>query len=120
MTRSTLLLLLPLLVVACGEKKAGIAGAASGSTTTTGATSAPIEKPAALEGIKSGPLSFAPIAKMADPSVVTIQTIGEESEPSGLFGRSRHRETKGLGTGFVIDKEGTVLTNNHEIGRAHV
>ncbi|MEO8874334.1 MAG: hypothetical protein ABI461_02005, partial [Polyangiaceae bacterium] len=105
MTRRTVLLILPLVLAACGEKKAGPLGAASSSSTTA---AAPLDKPQALEGIKSGPLSFAPIAKAADPSVVTIQTTGEEAEPSGFFGgRTRHRETKGLGTGFVIDKEGT-------------
>ena len=119
MTRRTVLLVLPLILAACGEKKAGPLGAPSGSAGTTAATTTPAEKPQMLEGIKSGPLSFAPIAKAADPSVVTIQTIGEESEPSGFFGgRARHRETKGLGTGFVIDKEGTVLTNNHVVADA--
>ena len=71
---------------------------------------------ASIEPAKSGPLSFAPIAKLADPSVVTVQTIGEEIEPSPFFSnRARRRETKGLGTGFVVDKDGTILTNNHVI-----
>ncbi|HEX7666474.1 MAG TPA: trypsin-like peptidase domain-containing protein [Polyangiaceae bacterium] len=87
-------------------------------TTATGATEQDKKPP--MEGIKNGPLSFAPIAKAVDPSVVTIQTIGEEQEPGGLFGRTRRRETKGLGTGFVIDNDGTVLTNNHVIEGATV
>jgi serine protease Do len=61
------------------------------------------------------PLSFAPIAKKADPSVVTITTVGEEQEPHGLFSRGRRRETRGLGTGFVITTDGTILTNNHVV-----
>jgi serine protease Do len=72
--------------------------------------------PATLGGGQAAPLSFAPIAKHADPSVVTINTFGEEIEPSPFFtGRSRRRETKGLGTGFVVDKDGIILTNNHVI-----
>ena len=60
-------------------------------------------------------MSFAPIAKRADPSVVTIRTIGDEQEATPFFGNVRHRLTRGLGTGFVIDKNGIILTNNHVI-----
>ncbi|MEO7113253.1 MAG: trypsin-like peptidase domain-containing protein [Polyangiaceae bacterium] len=116
MSTRCLLLVLPLLLFACDKKVSG----SSAPVVTTAATSsaAPLEKPVAMEGIKSGPLSFAPIAKAADPSVVTIQTIGEEVEPTGFFGHGRRQQTKGLGTGFVIDKDGTVLTNNHVVADA--
>ena len=77
----------------------------------------PVEKPA-FDPPKMGPLSFSPIVKMADPSVVTIQTIGEEIEASPFFRGARRRETKGLGTGFVVDKDGTCLTNNHVVENA--
>ena len=88
-------------------------GAAAGPapiTTTTVATPTPAP-PAEL---KMAPLSFAPIAKRADPSVVTIYTSGEE-EGRSVFGRRRGHTQKGLGTGFVVDKEGTIITNNHVI-----
>ena len=62
---------------------------------------------------QSAPMSFAPIAKRVDASVVTIMTTGEEDEVT-LFGR-RRRETQGLGTGFVVDKDGVILTNNHVV-----
>jgi serine protease Do len=61
------------------------------------------------------PLSFAPIAKHADPSVVTVLTTGEELEQSLYPGRVRRKQIKGLGTGFVVDRDGVVLTNNHVI-----
>ena len=61
------------------------------------------------------------IAKHADPSVVTIRTTGAEIEPSPFFSRRAVRhETKGLGTGFIVDKNGVVLTNNHVIKDAEV
>jgi len=65
--------------------------------------------------LKIAPLSFAPIAKKADASVVTIYTVGEE-EGRGMFGRrGRSRAAKGLGTGFVVDAAGVIITNNHVI-----
>ncbi|HEY8088621.1 MAG TPA: trypsin-like peptidase domain-containing protein [Polyangiaceae bacterium] len=64
------------------------------------------------------PSSFAPIARVADPSVVLITTVGVEEEISPFTHRRRRAETKGLGTGFVIDTHGTVLTNNHVVNNA--
>ncbi|MBS2018914.1 MAG: trypsin-like peptidase domain-containing protein [Deltaproteobacteria bacterium] len=63
------------------------------------------------------PLSFAPIAKRADVSVVTIYTVGEEEgQGRGLFGRrGRGRVQRGLGTGFIVDPAGTIITNNHVV-----
>ncbi len=71
--------------------------------------------PPPLPPMQGAPPSFAPIAKHADPSVVTITTFGEEVERTPFFGRVRRRETKGLGSGFVVDKDGIVLTNNHVV-----
>jgi serine protease Do len=70
--------------------------------------------------LTTAPASFAPIAKHADPSVVTIRTTGEEAEPSPFFGRHARHETKGLGTGFIVDRDGVILTNNHVIKDADV
>ncbi|MGH7439692.1 MAG: S1C family serine protease [Polyangiaceae bacterium] len=67
--------------------------------------------------VRVAPLSFAPIAHRVDPSVVTITTVEQEAEITP-FGRIRPRETQGLGTGFVVDKDGYILTNNHVVGDA--
>jgi serine protease Do len=68
--------------------------------------------------VTPAPLSFAPIARVADPSVVTINTVGVEEEVSPFTHRRRLGQTKGLGTGFVIDKSGIILTNNHVVADA--
>ncbi len=71
---------------------------------------------AALPVVPSSLASFAPIAKHADPSVVTITTA--EEEPSLFPGHVRLKR-EGLGTGFIVDKDGTILTNNHVIAGAN-
>jgi len=57
------------------------------------------------------PLSFAALARAADPGVVTIISRVEEVRPGGR----RRVVSEGLGTGFVYDRSGLVLTNNHVI-----
>lgn len=57
------------------------------------------------------PLSFAGLAKAADPGVVTILSTVERELRSGR----RRVISEGLGTGFVYDKDGLILTNNHVI-----
>ena len=64
------------------------------------------------------PLSFAPIAHRVDPSVVMITTVEQQAEVSPFTGRVSSHESQGLGTGFVIDKSGIILTNNHVVGDA--
>jgi serine protease Do len=65
--------------------------------------------------VRAEPVSFAPIAHAADQSVVTINTVSAEVEISPFTHRRRPREIRGLGTGFVADKNGIILTNNHVV-----
>ncbi|MFO0675526.1 MAG: trypsin-like peptidase domain-containing protein [Polyangiaceae bacterium] len=84
------------------------------SPSTVGAETKATPPPAV--DLTHAPVSFAPIAKRADPSVVTVNTVGEEVESHGILrGGGRHRELKGLGTGFIVDKSGIIVTNNHVI-----
>ena len=81
---------------------------------------------------KSAPVSFADLAEKLMPSVVNIastQTIKATSNPFPFqfppgspfedmfkeFNRPKERKATALGSGFIIDKEGIVVTNNHVI-----
>ena len=81
---------------------------------------------------KSLPSSFADLAEKLIPSVVNIsttQTITTSSNPFPFqfppgspfedlfkeFSQPRERQATALGSGFIIDKKGIVVTNNHVI-----
>ena len=81
---------------------------------------------------KSTPISFADLAEKLMPSVVNIsstQTIKTTSNPFPFqfppgspfedmfkeFNKPTERKATALGSGFIIDKKGIVVTNNHVI-----
>jgi serine protease Do len=81
---------------------------------------------------KTGPASFADLAERLMPSVVNIsstQTIKTTSNPFPFkfppgspfedmfkeFSKPSERKATALGSGFIIDKSGIVVTNNHVI-----
>ena len=75
------------------------------------------------------PSSFADLAERLMPSVVNISTtttVTTRSNPlpfefppgspfEDMFGSPQQRQTSALGSGFIIDEEGIVITNNHVI-----
>ena len=82
---------------------------------------------------KNAPISFADLAERLMPSVVNIsstQTIKTTANPFSQFqfppgspfedmfkdfNRPTERKATALGSGFIIDKKGIVVTNNHVI-----
>jgi len=91
-------------------------------------------------GVAAAPLvNFADVVERINPAVVNIDATTKGSEPrrrrsrtgvpdppelfDGPFGFGTSREDRdgprrGAGTGFIIDPDGSILTNNHVIERA--
>ena len=84
---------------------------------------------------KDAPASFADLAEKLMPSVVNIsttQTIKTTANPLPFqfppgspfeemfkdYNQPRERKASSLGSGFIINKNGTVITNNHVINNA--
>jgi len=88
--------------------------------------------PSSITQGKTVPSSFADLAEKLMPSVVNIsstQTIKTTSNPFPFqfppgspfedmfkeFSRPKERKATALGSGFIIDKSGIIVTNNHVI-----
>ncbi len=88
-----------------------------------------------ISSSKSAPNSFADLAERLMPSVVNIstsQTVTTNSNPFPFqfppgspfedmfkdFGTPQKRQAYALGSGFIIDSKGIVITNNHVIQNA--
>ncbi len=114
MLRGSGVLLSMLLVLAgCSDKTRSKKGSDSAEPTDSVPVPAVLTPEGAIKAtpvdLGSRPMSFAPLIQQADQSVALIKTVGTDR---------RGRRVEGLGTGFVYDPEGFLITNNHVIDNA--
>jgi serine protease Do len=102
-------------VAGCGRGPTSSSVAGTSTTTLPGepapAPTSHTPLPPSLVSTEGMPLSFAPLARRADPSVATVKARVERETAMGR----RRVVAEGLGTAFVYDPDGLLLTNNHVI-----
>src|SRR4051794_5492627 len=107
-------LLLVLVAAASGGVVAyGVAdGGGSGGTTTIVRT---VEAAATVSSTvpRSAALSAREIYKRDAPGVVVITatTVSTQQDPLDPFGTPEQQQSESLGSGFVVDRDGHILTN---------
>ena len=113
----TLVALLPFALADCKRPGAPVAGGGGGGALPSAAVpvaGAPIVQQnvqvVAPPGVQA-PASFADLAAKADPAVVFVKTLQERR---GITGR-RQVIGEGVGSAFVYDPNGLIITNNHVI-----
>ncbi len=95
-------------------------GSGGSSRTTTVLQQAPLASPSNASVKQTSTLSPSQIYKRDAPGVVFIRSmiVQRASSPFNLFGQQQKQQGQATGSGIVIDKKGTILTNAHVIDGA--
>jgi putative serine protease PepD len=97
----------------------GAAAGASVYARTAGSTTTVTETTAAASNVSntSRPLTVAELYRKNVKGVVQIETTATESQPTP-FGGTDSQSAGALGTGFVYDRDGDIVTNEHVVDGA--
>jgi S1-C subfamily serine protease len=87
--------------------------AEAGTTPSTSATESPPAAVATTAPTRA--LTPEQIYKQAAPGVVVITDTQTQNVPATPFAPSQSQQVQALGSGFVIDKQGDIVTNDHVV-----
>ena len=109
-------------IVIAGSAIAGVAGGTAIADPQVQATAVPsIQAPAARAVSSAGQhASLADMVEAVGPSVVQIDVKRDGRTIRTPFGLAHEAPQLGGGSGFIIDRAGTVITNNHVIDGSSV
>jgi S1-C subfamily serine protease len=110
-----------LAIVLAAVVAGGVAGAAiglaldDGGSATQAAQAAPVVRAASSASRTSSRLTPEQIYRNAAPGVVVITDTQTQDVPPSLFSPGQKQQVRALGSGFVIDDQGDILTNDHVV-----
>ncbi len=107
MSRTLASLLAILILVGCEGASPSASSAQSAATAAS---------PAQVDASRRTAITAA-VTRVA-PAVVTVQTEAVERVTDFFFGRTVERTRPGLGSGFIVRRDGTILTNAHVVAGA--
>jgi putative serine protease PepD len=89
---------------------------ASGTTTTVYASPAAGGAPDVPVSGSGKALTASQIYRLASPGIVDIKIVKVETNDNPYFGPTGPQTVHGEGTGFVYDRRGDIVTNDHVVG----
>jgi S1-C subfamily serine protease len=95
---------------------AGFGGFSTGTTTVREVDNAPApESSEASFKSATQPLTVNEIYRRAAPGVVQVTSTVVQQQTDPFFGLTQQQTQKALGSGFVLDKAGHIITNDHVV-----